>query len=91
MVSKFMWQFACRLRTPSIKKASDICIGAIEFSGNGIVQEITIDPVEIEDARWVTREEMAEVSAGKHPEIRPARKGAIAHFILHNWLADRLD
>jgi len=31
------------------------------------------------------------VSAGNHPEIRPARKGAIAHFILHNWLADRLD
>ena len=59
--------------------------------GEATSQEITIDPVEIEDARWVTREEMAEVSAGNHPEIRPARKGAIAHFILHNWLADRLD
>jgi NAD+ diphosphatase len=58
--------------------------------GEATSQEITIDPVEIEDARWVTREEMAEVSAGNHSEIRPARKGAIAHFILHNWLADRL-
>ena len=59
--------------------------------GEATSQEITIDPVEIEDARWVTREEMAEVSTGNHPDIRPARKGAIAHFILHNWLADRLD
>ena len=59
--------------------------------GQATSQEITIDPVEIEDARWVTREEMAEVFADNHPEIRPTRKGAIAHFILHNWLADRLD
>ena len=59
--------------------------------GQATSQEITIDPVEIEDARWVTREEMAKVFANNHHEIRPARKGAIAHFILHNWLADRLD
>lgn len=54
-------------------------------------REITVDPEEIEAARWVAREEMLEVFAGTHPEIRPARKGAIAHFLLENWLADRLD
>ena len=59
--------------------------------GHATSQSITIDPLEIEDARWVTREEMAEVFSGNHPEIRPARKGAIAHFILHKWLSDRLD
>lgn len=53
--------------------------------------DITIDPVEIEEARWVTREELADAFAGANPEIRPARKGAIAHFLLRNWLADRLD
>jgi len=53
--------------------------------------DITIDPAEIEDARWVTREDIARAFAGQHPEILPARKGAIAHFLLENWLADRLD
>jgi NAD+ diphosphatase len=31
------------------------------------------------------------VFAGLHPEIRPARRGAIAHFLLERWLADRID
>jgi NAD+ diphosphatase len=53
--------------------------------------EITIDPVEIEDAMWVTREDMAAAFAGQNPAIKPARKGSIAHFLLENWLADRLD
>ncbi|MFY0692885.1 MAG: NAD(+) diphosphatase [Paracoccaceae bacterium] len=53
--------------------------------------EIKIDPEEIEDAVWVTREEMLETFAGNNPDIKPARKGAIAHFILRNWLANRLD
>ncbi|MGH1452276.1 MAG: NAD(+) diphosphatase [Paracoccaceae bacterium] len=54
-------------------------------------RDITIDPKEIEDAIWVTREDMLAAFAGQHPFILPARKGAIAHFILRNWLADRLD
>lgn len=53
--------------------------------------DITIDPVEIEDARWVSREDIAAAFAGRNPEILPARRGAIAHFLLHNWLADTLD
>lgn len=59
--------------------------------GEAISDEITIDPAEIEAARWVTRSELLTVFAGQHPEIRPARRGAIAHFLLENWLADRLD
>ena len=59
--------------------------------GKALSHKITIDPVEIEDAMWVSREEMMEVFAGNHPDILPARKGAIAHFLLENWLADRLD
>jgi NAD+ diphosphatase len=59
--------------------------------GEAISRDITIDPVEIEAARWVSREELAEVFAGRHPDIDPARKGAIAHFLLENWLADTLD
>lgn len=54
-------------------------------------REITLDPVELEAARWVTREELVTVIAGQHSKMRPFRRGAIAEFILRNWLADRLD
>ncbi len=53
--------------------------------------EIKVDPEELESALWVTREELVQAFAGLHPVIRPSRKGAIANFILRNWLADRLD
>lgn len=56
-----------------------------------LTDAITIDPEELEQARWVTREELVTAFAGRHPQIKPARNGAIAHFILRNWLADRLD
>lgn len=59
-------------------------------AGEALSQDISIDPVEIEDALWVTREEMMEVFAGNHPRLLPARRGAIAHFLLENWLGDRL-
>jgi len=59
--------------------------------GAATSEKITIDQVEIEAARWVSRSELLTVFAGRHPDIRPARKGAIAHFLLENWLADRLD
>ncbi|KQI67782.1 NUDIX hydrolase [Loktanella sp. 3ANDIMAR09] len=59
--------------------------------GEATSTAIKIDPAEIEDARWVTREEMADVFAGQHHDIKPARPGAIAHFLLENWLSDTLD
>lgn len=60
-------------------------------AGEALDHEMTIDPVEIEDAMWVTREDMMSAFAGEHPTLLPARKGAIAHFLLHHWLADQLD
>ncbi|WP_299192686.1 NAD(+) diphosphatase [uncultured Litoreibacter sp.] len=59
--------------------------------GQATSEEIKIDPDEIEDALWVTREEMLETFAGNNPKMKPARQGAIAHFILLNWLRDTLD
>ncbi|MGQ3487311.1 NAD(+) diphosphatase [Roseovarius pacificus] len=59
--------------------------------GEALSDEITIDPVEIEDALWLTREEIMQAFAGEHPFLAAARKGAIAHFLLRNWLADTLD
>ncbi|MBZ8117364.1 NAD(+) diphosphatase [Roseovarius sp. LXJ103] len=60
-------------------------------AGQALSDEITIDPAEIEAAMWVTREEILDAFAGQNPEIAPAREGAIAHFLLRNWLAGTLD
>jgi len=53
--------------------------------------QITVDPVELEDAIWMSRADLELSAKGEHPKIKPARHGAIAHFLLENWLADRLD
>lgn len=67
---------------------SSLMLGA---AGEALDETIILDPDELEAARWVSREEMARAFAGDHPEIRAPRRGAIAGFILRNWLADRLD
>lgn len=59
--------------------------------GMATSEEIQIDPHEIEDAQWFSREEIMQAFAGRHPVVKPAREGAIAHFLLRNWLADRLE
>lgn len=60
-------------------------------AGEALDEEIRVDPEELEDALWLSREDLACAMAGEHPAIKPARRGAIAHFLLRNWLADRLD
>ena len=60
-------------------------------AGEALSTELTIDPDEIEDAKWVTREDIALAFTGNHPSLLPARKGAIAHFLLNAWLSDQLD
>lgn len=60
-------------------------------AGEALDDAITVDPAELEDALWLSREELVEVFGGRHPKVKPARKGAIAHFLLHAWLADSLD
>ncbi|TDL76032.1 NAD(+) diphosphatase [Palleronia sediminis] len=54
-------------------------------------RELRIDPAELDDARWFSREAVMDSLAGIDSRVRPARPGAIAHFILRQWLADRLD
>jgi NAD+ diphosphatase len=56
-----------------------------------LTRVITRDPSELEDARWLTREEVAMAFRGALFGVRAARRGAIAHFLLHRWLSDRLD
>ncbi|MFN3823294.1 MAG: NAD(+) diphosphatase [Pseudorhodobacter sp.] len=61
------------------------------FHAEALEDEIRIDPVELEDAIWVSREDMVAAMAGTHPAMKPARKGAIAHGLIANWLADWRD
>lgn len=66
---------------------------SLMFGCRGVAtsREITIDPVELDDAVWVSREDMTEVFAGRHEGMHAARKGSIAHFLIKHWLADTLE
>lgn len=63
----------------------------IGCAAEALTTEITLAPAELEDALWISREDMVGVAAGEHAMIKAARKGSIAHFLLANWLGDRLD
>ena len=58
--------------------------------GEAETEEITVDPEEIADAIWVSRDEMLDVWAGRSDAILPARKGAIAHTLIEAWLEGRV-
>lgn len=45
-----------------------------------LTDEITVDPDELEQALWVSREELVQAFAGNHPTIRPSRKGATSEL-----------
>lgn len=53
-------------------------------------RDIVCDPEELEDALWVSKEDLLNALSGTHPRVKPARKGAIARWILEAWLAGRL-
>ena len=48
-------------------------------------RDLTLDPVEIEEARWLTREEARTVLAGEH-EVTAPPPLAIAHHLLKGWV-----
>lgn len=59
-------------------------------AADALTDTITLDPEELEDARWATRQEVLAAFAGEGG-FMAARPGAIAHFLLRAWLSDRLD
>ncbi|HRO13568.1 MAG TPA: NAD(+) diphosphatase [Paracoccus sp. (in: a-proteobacteria)] len=60
------------------------CLGEAETDA------ITLDPAELEDAMWVDRAMLREMIEGRHPSLRAARKGAIAGWLIGQWVEDRL-
>ena len=55
-----------------------------------ISEEIRVNTDELENAEWVEREDLLETYANVDGSGRP-RRGAIADFLIRNWLADSLD
>jgi len=62
----------------------------IACRGAALDETITMDPVELEDARWVSREDVLAAHMGTHPDITAARPGAVARHVMERWLADDL-
>ncbi len=59
--------------------------------GEALTDAITLDPNELQDALWISREDLLSAFAGTHPLIKPSRRGSIAQFLMSRWLADHLD
>ena len=58
--------------------------------GEATSEAITIDPVELVDARWVQRDEVRQMLAGTHPSINAPRPGAIAGALIEAWVNGKL-
>ena len=58
--------------------------------GLATTNKIQIDQEELEDAKWISREEMVEVFAGRNKSMTPARTGSIAHFLIKQWLEGKV-
>jgi NAD+ diphosphatase len=63
---------------------SSLMIGCL---AEALSDEITIDPAELADARWFTREEVRQVLEGTHPQgITSPPRMAIANHIMRTFL-----
>jgi NAD+ diphosphatase len=58
--------------------------------GEATSEAITIDPVELVDARWISRDAALEMLAGTHPDIAKPRPGAIAGALIEAWAHGKL-
>lgn len=60
------------------------------FVADALDDAITCD-AELDDALWITREDMVQVFAGTHPQVRAPRQGSIAHGLLRAWVSGQVD
>lgn len=67
---------------------ASLMLGCVGFSET---TALTLDPVEIEAARWADKAEVMDALMGRHAEIELPQSGSIAHDLIKRWLADDLD
>ena len=66
---------------------SSMMIGCIASATSTKIQ---IDPNELDDAKWVTKEEIVKAYSGIDVGLTPARRGSIAGFLIRNWVEGSL-
>jgi NAD+ diphosphatase len=59
--------------------------------GKATSSAISLDEKELEDALWVSKEDLIDVMTGRNEHMKASRKGSIARFLVDRWLADTLD
>ena len=62
---------------------SSLMVGCI---AEALSEEITIDPLELEDARWFTRDELRAALAGEGSALAVPPRFAIAHHLIRAWI-----
>ncbi|WP_232631100.1 NAD(+) diphosphatase [Methylobacterium sp. Leaf118] len=66
---------------------SSLMIGCV---ADALSETVAIDPAELEDARWFSREAAARMLAGTHPDgLTVPPETAIAHLLLRDWVEGR--
>jgi NAD+ diphosphatase len=63
--------------------ASSLMMGLILAADS---EEIRVDPSEIEDARWFSRDEAASMLEGRHRDLVAPPPMAIAHHVIRRWV-----
>jgi NAD+ diphosphatase len=63
----------------------------IGCQGEALDTSITLDPKELQDACWVSREDLMHALAGLDPAMKPARQGSIARALMDGWVSGRLE
>ena len=58
--------------------------------GVALSKRMNIDEEELEDAKWVTKEQMLDIFSGRNKSMHPAREGSIAHFLIKQWLEGKV-
>ena len=58
--------------------------------GTATSTAIDLDENELEDALWVSKEEIIDVLCGNNDNLLPSRKGSIAQFLIENWIKDSI-
>ena len=58
----------------------------IGMTAHAETDAITLDPAELEAAEWLDRAALGQVLDGSHPRLKAPRPGAIAHWLLDDWM-----
>ena len=68
--------------------ASSLMLGC---RASALGSRVRINPVEIEDAKWLDKSQVLSLLCMDMPSMRPPARGSIASYLMHGWVTDRLE